>query len=109
MHDLTTDQFTNLKTLLKNTQLIEQISIDMHSNSLLRVTIISVIDADFNAVDAEIEKIFPGKSYRGSVGEEEYGDFYMIDVDGETLINLMVKKSPEEVEWTLEEIMRQEG
>jgi hypothetical protein len=108
MQDLTNDQFNSLKTLSKN-PLINQVSIDMHSNNLLRVTVISADDADFNSVDAELEKIFPHKEYRGSVGEDVDGDYYSIDVDGETLINLMMQKSIARIEWTLDQIMRNEG
>ena len=107
MQDLTSEQFDSLKTLSKN-PLINQISIDMHSNSLLRVTVISVIGAEFNSVDALLEEVFPGKEYRGSVGEGEHEDYYSIDVEGETLIGLMMKKSPVEKKWTLEEVLERE-
>lgn len=101
MQDLTSGQFNSLKTLVKN-PLINQVSIDIHSNNLLRVTVISVDDADFNSVDALLEDVFPHKEYRGSVGEDVDGDYYSIDVDGETLINLMMKKAPTSIEATKE-------
>ena len=106
MKDLTYAEFNNLKSLAKN-ELISQLSIDILDNDLLRVTIISVEDADFKSVDALIEGVFPGKTYRGSVGEDTNGDLYFIDVEGETLVNLLMKKSPEP--WTLDEILRREG
>jgi len=107
MKDITTDQFNSLKTLFKNPQ-INQVSIDRHSNSLLRVTVISTDDADFDLIDMLLEDVFPGKQYRGSVGEDVGGNYYSIDVEGETLINLLIKKSYVEKKWTLEEVMRQE-
>lgn len=107
MKDLTTDQFNSLKALSKN-PFISQVSIDMHSNSLLRVTVISADDADSNLIDMLLEDAFPGKEYRGSLSVAIDGDHYSIDVCGEMLINLMMKKTPVEKKWTLEEIMRQE-
>ena len=93
MQDLTNAQFNSLKTLSKNPQ-INQVSIDMHGNGLFRITVISTDDADFNLIDMLLEDVFPHKEYRGSVGEDVDGDYYSIDVDGETLINLMMKKAP---------------
>lgn len=97
MKELTTDQFNGLKSLAKN-PLIEMISIDIHSNGLLRVTVISKPDVNFNDVDALLEEIFPGMEYRGTPGFYDTGDimteFYSIDYNGETLINLCMKKAP---------------
>jgi hypothetical protein len=97
MQDLTNAQFNSLKILSKNPQ-INQVSIDMHSDGLLRVTVISTDDTDFDSVDALLEDAFPHKEYLGSVDEDVDGDYYSIDVDGETLINLMMKKSPTAME-----------
>ena len=108
MKKLTQTQFTAIQSLAED-PLINQVSIDMHSNGLLRVTVISVDDADFNSVDALMEDAFPGKEYRGSVGEDVDGDYYSIDVEGETLINLLMQKSIAKIEWTLDQIMRNEG
>lgn len=108
MQDLTTAQFNGLKILSKNLS-INQVSIDILRSGLLRVTVISADSANFNYIDALLENVFPGKKYRGSVGEDENGDYYMIDVEGETLINLLMKKSPAKAEWTTEEILRREG
>lgn len=105
MNDLTNAQFTDLKTLAKN-QLISQVNIDMLDNEFLRVTIISQSDVDFDEVDKLIESIFPGKKYSGTVGDDSRCDFYLIDVDGETLIRLLMKKTDT---WTMDEILRQEG
>ena len=106
MKDLTAAQFEALKSLAKN-ELISQLSIDILDNDLLRVTIISVEGADFKSVDALIEGVFPGKTYRGSAGEDTNGDLYFIDVEGESLVNLLMKKLPEP--WTIDEILRREG
>ena len=97
MQDLTNDQFNSLKTLSKN-PFINQVSIDMHSNNLLRVTVVSTDDADFNLIDMLLEDAFPHKEYRGSDGEDVDGDYYSIDVDGETLINLVMKRAPTSIE-----------
>ena len=107
MHDLTNSQFNGIKALSRN-PLISQASIDLLGNGLLRVSIISVDDADFNLIDMLLEDVFPGKEYRGSVGEDTNGDYYSIDVDGETLISLMMKKTPVEKKFSLEEIMEGE-
>jgi len=105
MKDLTNTQFNQLKSLAKN-PLISQVSIDILGSDLLRIAIISHLDADFNEVDKLIEDIFPGKEYRGSVGEESEGDFYSIDVEGETMINLLMKKT---AVWSAKDILGREG
>ena len=129
MKDLTNEQFNGLKALSKNTGPIEQLSIDIHSNGLLRVTIISTLDADWDTVDIILEGIFPTMEYRGEPGQyiDESGkvsELYFIDVDGEPLINLCMKKAPRQrdldekeilqnhytaPELSLEEMLMQEG
>ncbi len=109
MKKLTPTQFSSIQDLVDN-PLIEQWSIDGHHNGLLRVTVISKPDADFNLVDMLLEDVFPGKEYRGSVSKDVDGDYYSIDVEGETLINLMMKKTVTRNQvWTTEDILRQEG
>ena len=105
MKQLTPTQFSSIQDLAKS-QLIEQWSIDGHSNGLLRVTVISKPDADWNSVDALLEEVFPGMEYRGTPGQSEHGEHYSIDVEGETLVNLLMKKSGN---WTGEDIVRQEA
>ena len=106
MKQLTSTQFQSIQSLTDNS-IIDHWAIDGYSNDLLRVTVISTLDADFNAVDALIEAIFPGKEYFGSVGESDEGDFYSINVERETLINLMMRKTPSA--WTIQEILEREG
>lgn len=108
MKKLTSEQFLAIQNLTDNS-MISHWAIDGHSSGLLRVTVISTEGASFDAVDALIEDVFPGKEYFGSPGESDEGDFYSINVEGETLINLMMKKSPVEVVWTYEDIIRQEA
>jgi len=88
--DLTAEQFMAIQSLRVN-PMIEHWAIDGHSNGLLRVSVVSAPDVYVGDVDALLRKIFPDMEYRGSVGEDEKGDYYSIDVDGETLINLMIK------------------
>ena len=97
MKKLMLSQLSSIQDLTDN-PLIEMASVDFHANGLLRVTVISTDDADFNSVDALLEDAFPHKEYRGSVDEDVDGDYYSIDVDGETLINLMMKKAPTSIE-----------
>jgi len=108
MKKLTPSQLSAIQNLT-DIPIIEHWAIDGHSSGLLRVSVISAVDADFNAVDVLLEEIFPGKEYFGSPGESNEGDFYSINVDGETLINLMMRKTPEPVVWTIQEILDREG
>jgi len=109
MKDLITTEFNGLQNLSKNAELISQVSIDIHSNGLLRVTVISQPDIHIVPVDALLREIFPSMEYQGTVGEDETGDYYFINVEGESLVNLLMKKTVKPVEWTVEEILRREG
>lgn len=95
MQELTAAQFMGIQSLVKN-PLIEQASIDFHHNGLLRVTVISVLNADFKAVDNAISEVFPGTEVRGTPGYSRNGDseLWFLDFEGETLINLCMKKTP---------------
>jgi len=96
MKKLTKDQLSAIQDLT-DSPLIEQASIDRHSNTLMRVTVISSLDADWNGVDALLNEIFPEMEYRGKAGVEVkdgiMSEYYSIDVDNETLINLCMKKT----------------
>jgi len=96
MRKLTKDELSMIQNLT-DSPLIEQASYDRHSNTLMRVTVISSIDADWNGVDALLNDIFPGLEYRGKAGVEVrdgvMSEYYSIDVDSETLINLCMKKT----------------
>jgi len=96
MEKLTKDQLSAIQNLT-DSPLISQASYDRHSNTLMRVTVISSIDADWNGVDALLNAIFPDLEYRGKAGVEVkdgiMSEYYSIDVDGETLINLCMKKT----------------
>ena len=104
MRKLTKDELSMIQNLT-DSPLIEQASYDRHSNTLMRVTVISSIDADWNGVDALLNDIFPEMEYRGkagiSVDDGVISEYFSIDVDGETLINLVVKKTIEQKEGTL--------
>ena len=83
---------------LANNPLIEMTSVDFHSNGLMRVTVVSASNADWNSVDSLLEEIFPGMEYRGPSTYTENGELYFIDFNGETLINLVMKKAPAQTE-----------
>jgi len=82
---------------LEDSQLIEQWSIDGRSNTLRRVTIISRVNADWNEIDVLLNAIFPESEYRGKAGisveDGVISEFFSIDVDNETLINLVIRKT----------------
>ena len=96
MRKLTKDELSAIQDLT-DSPLIEQCSLDRHSNGLMRVTVISSLDASWNGVDALLDRIFPDSEYRGKAGVELrdgiISEYYSIDVDGETLINLCMKKT----------------
>lgn len=96
MRKLTKDELSAIQDL-EDSPLIEQWSIDGHSNSLRRVTILSKVNADWNSVDALINSIFPDSEYRGKAGVSVISgiisEYFSIDVEGETLVNLCMKKT----------------
>ena len=96
MRKLTSIELSMIQDLT-DSPLISQASIDRHSNALMRVTVISSIDADWNGVDALLNAIFPDLEYRGKAGVEVkdgiISEYYSINVDSETLINLCMKKT----------------
>ena len=96
MRKLTPTELVKIQDLT-DSPLISQASYDRHSNTLMRVTVISSIDADWNGVDALLNAIFPEVEYRGKAGVEVrdgiMSEYYSIDVDSETLINLCMKKT----------------
>ncbi|AFQ46287.1 hypothetical protein [Desulfosporosinus meridiei] len=99
MKQLTAGQLLDIQGLAKNhNHLVSQASIDFHGNGLMRVTIISTLDADQEDLNGVLEDMFPGMEYRGNVGVEIVGgepsEFHFIDYNGETLINLCMKKAP---------------
>ena len=93
MKKLMSSQLSSIQDLADN-PLIEMASVDFHSNGLMRVTVISSPNADWNAVDVALEEIFPGIEYRGQSAHAENDELYFIDYNGETLINLVMKKAP---------------
>ena len=96
MRKLTATELVGIQNLT-DSPLISQASYDRHSNTLMRVTVISSIDADWNGVDALLNAIFPDLEYRGKAGVEVkdgiISEYYSINVDSETLINLCMKKT----------------
>ena len=96
MRKLTKDELSAIQDLT-DSPLIEQCSLDRHSNGLMRVTVISSLDASWNGVDALLDRIFPDSEYRGKAGVELRdgitSEYYSVDVDEETLINLCMKKT----------------
>lgn len=97
MKKLMPSQLSSIQDLTDN-PLIEMASVDFHANGLMRVTIISSLNADWNSVDSLLEEIFPGMEYRGQSAHVENDELYSIDYNGETLINLVMKKSPTAME-----------
>jgi len=102
MRKLTKDELSAIQDLSDNTSLIEQVSTDRHSNTLTRITVISQVNADWDRVDALLNSIFPELEYRGKSGIDTkdgiISEHFSIDVDGETLINLCMKKDPTAME-----------
>jgi len=101
MRKLTKDELSSIQDL-EDSSLIEQWSIDGHSSSLRRVTVISKVNASWNEIDALLNTIFPELEYRGKAGisveDGVISEYFSIDVDRETLINLVIKKSFEQKE-----------
>lgn len=97
LRKLMPSQLSSIQDLMDN-PLIEMASIDFRANGLMRVTVISSLNTDRNAVDSVLEEIFPGKEYRGRSAYAENDELYFIDYNGETLINLVMKKSPTAME-----------
>ena len=91
MKKLMPSQLSSIQDLADNYS-IEMASIDFHANGLMRVTVISSLNADWNSVDSLLEEIFPGMEYRGQSAHAENDEMYFIDFNGETLINLVMKK-----------------
>ena len=103
MRKLTTTELSAIQNL-EDSSLIEQWSIDGHSNALRRVTVISKVNADWDEIDVLLNAIFPELEYRGKAGisvkDGVIYECFSIDVDGETLINLVIKKTIEQKEGT---------
>ena len=97
MKKLTANQLLDIQNLVDN-PLIEQASVDFHSNGLMRVTVVSASNAEWNSVDSLLEEIFPGMEYRGQSAHVKNNEMYSIDFNGETLINLVMKKTPTSIE-----------
>ena len=97
MKKLMPSQLWSIQYLADN-PLIEMTSVDFHSNGLMRVTVVSCLNAEWNPVDAILEEIFPGMEYRGQSTYTENGELYFIDYNGVTLINLVMKKAPTSIE-----------
>ncbi|MBC2723511.1 hypothetical protein [Desulfosporosinus sp.] len=99
MKQLTAGQLIDIQGLARNhNHLVSKASIDFHENGLMRVTIISALDADQDDLYGVLEDIFPGMEYRGNVGVEidggELSEFHFIDYNGQTPIHLCMKKAP---------------
>jgi len=104
MRKLTKDELSAIQDL-SDSPLIEQVSIDRHSNTLARVTVISKVNASWNEIDALLNAIFPEMEYRGKAGisveDGVLSEYFSIDVNEETLINLVIKKEIEQKEEAL--------
>ena len=96
MRKLTKDELSAIQDF-GDSPLIEHWAIDGHSNALRRVTIISKVNADWDEIDVLLNAIFPEMEYRGKAGisveDGVISEYFSIDVDGETLINLVIKKT----------------
>ena len=101
MKKLTANQLLDIQNLVDN-PLIEMASIDFHANGLMRVTVVSCLNAEWNPVDAILEEIFPGMEYRGPSVHVKNNEMYSIGYNGVTLINLVMKKTPTSIEATRE-------
>ena len=103
MRKLTKDELSAIQDL-GDSPLIEHWAIDGHSNALRRVTIISKVNADWDEIDVLLNTIFPEMEYRGKAGisveDGVISEYFSIDVDKETLINLVIKKAIEQKEGT---------
>ncbi|MCO1599857.1 hypothetical protein [Desulfosporosinus nitroreducens] len=93
MKKLTPSQLSDVQNLMDD-PLISQASVDFHSNGLMRVTIISKPDVELFGIDTFLRKVFPGMEYRGAPAIDDDSELHFIDYNGETLINLLMKKAP---------------
>ena len=98
MINLTPGQLMDIQVLVRNHKsLFSEVGMTFHGNGLMQITIISVLNADQSKIDRVLEQIFPDMQYRGSAAtysdaSERY-ELHFIDYNGETLINLCMKKT----------------
>lgn len=101
MRPLTANQFLKLQELSVN-PLISNIDPEIIGGMVARIRITSAIGADWNKVDAAIEKTlrgdFPDYEYMGqpavytSPTDGLEHELYFINFEGETLISLIMRK-----------------
>ena len=103
MNEFTESQFAAIKNLWKS-PLISGITIGLEENGLSRITIKSVVGADWNSVDAALDEAlreqFAGYEYTGTPArytcpiKDIENDLYYINYQGETLIYLIMQLGP---------------
>jgi len=118
MKPLTSEQFQAIQELSNHTS-IAYTEIECLGAGLSQITIKSMVGAGWDTVDqainAEFDECFPNLEYRGrpgnfyNPGDNTDSDIYFIDFEGETLIRLLMRREAKPVEWTVEQILRQEG
>lgn len=137
MKELSVGQIMAAVNLIKN-PLISKVWIEVCHNGLPRITIISALDAEWDGpcgVDSllvkELDKEFPGLEYsftlkpiiERNVLDDTDEEFYFLSLDGETIVYLVIKKTPVTAgaekkvpqdnsitkNWSAEQILRNEG
>jgi len=103
MKEITESQFAAINNLWKS-PLISEISVVLEENGLSRITIKSVVGADWNSVDAaldaELSEQFADYEYMGTPArytcpiKDIENDLYYINYKGETLIYLIMQLGP---------------
>jgi hypothetical protein len=93
MRNLTPLELQSLQFLRKSPA-INQVSIDWLEHNLICVTVISKSGATFEDVDRAISEVFPGTEVRGTPGYDKNGEYWSLDFEGETLVNVLMKKAP---------------
>ena len=110
MQALTPNQVMAALNLSKS-RLISSVSVEVDHNGLTRITVNSAIGAEWDrGVDTliahSLDKEFPTLEYHGKPVtyhdpfEDTENELYFLDYNGETLINLVMKKAPAPTEAT---------
>ena len=117
MKKLTDSQISAIQSLADN-PLIASTSVEFYKNGLSRITVNSIVGAYFGEVNAIMNSAlgeeFSNLEYDGLPVKEFFPpdetdhEYYFINFEGETLITLIMRSEPKN-EWSVEDILRQEG
>lgn len=118
MKELSSIQVMAALSLAKN-PLISKVEVEVEHNGLSRITIKSVVNAEWDGVDGvdmavslALDEVFPGLEYSGkpviypNLVDDTDTELYFIHWNGEQLINLHMKKATRQRD--LEETIHQQ-